>query len=96
MGKSKTSGIKKATHIVTICETLRQINDECQSDSKRDKKVRKLLADAIIMAKKMGGRLNFYADIYHKGEAWNKDLWKKNRRVYELRMLRGSNEYKVD
>lgn len=85
---------RRATHKLTICETLRQINDECQGDSKLEKKIRKNLDKAILMAKKMGARLQFYADHYHKGVPWGDDLWEENRRVYELRLLRESKEYK--
>jgi hypothetical protein len=83
-----------STHKITICETLRNINDLVQGDSKKDKKIRKLVVQASELAKKVGGRLKFYADIYHKGEPWDKDMWKENRKVYEKREMRKRNSYK--
>lgn len=84
----------RATHRLTICEILRQINDLCQD--KKDDEIRKLIATATDMAKRMNGRLDFYADYYHKGIPWDKDMWEKNRKVYELRRLRNKKDYKYE
>ncbi|MCP4651122.1 MAG: hypothetical protein GY853_13735 [PVC group bacterium] len=96
MGKSKTNGKKRATHKVTICEVLRLINDKCQQDSKVDKAIRGLLTTAIDMAKRMNARLDFYAHHYHEGIGWDYDMWKKNIKVHEKRMLRGKSGYRTD
>jgi hypothetical protein len=56
----------------TVCEVLREINDLVQSDSKRDKVIRKKLAEAEGMAKKMSLKLLEYnQDVF-------KDYWKEN------------------
>jgi len=75
----------KSIHKITICETLRQIRDICQSGSDNDKKVRILLTKATNMAKKMNARLVFYAEYYHTEEPWDKDMWKKNRKKKRIR-----------
>jgi len=86
----------RATRKITICETLRTINDRCQGDTKKDVTIRKLLSSAVVMAKKMNARLDFYAHHYHDGIVWDRDMWKKNLKVHESRMLRGERGYKTD
>lgn len=46
-----------ASHLRTICEVLREINDMHQVDTDHDKKTRKKLREAQIMAKKMSNKL---------------------------------------
>lgn len=96
MEKSKIIGKRRVTHKVTICEVLREINDKCQRDSKEDKAIRKLLSNAIEMAKRMNARLDFYAHHYHEGIEWDYDMWKKNIKVHEKKTLRGKRGYRTD
>jgi len=56
----------------TVCEVLREINDEHQGDTDHDKMIRNKLALAEIMAKKMSRKLLEYNKDVYKG--W----WERN------------------
>jgi hypothetical protein len=73
---------------LTICEVLRQINDLCQGDSPRDNLIRKKLATAEIMAKKMIHKLLQY------NKDFEKDWWAKNP-DYEETLIRELKTYKI-
>lgn len=73
---------------LTICEVLRQINDHCQSDSPKDNFIRKRLATAEIMAKKMIHKLLEY------NKDFEKDWWAKNP-DYEKTLIRELKSYKI-
>ena len=77
----------------TICEVLRKINDEAQSDSPQDKKIRKLLVEAEIMAKKMSLTLIAYKRTVTGVEFYN---WEeKNPTAEEDLQRRISELYKI-
>ena len=50
--------MRTANRHLTPCEALRQINDLCQSDSDKDKKIRYLAAKFEKLAKKLGREVN--------------------------------------
>lgn len=70
---------------LTICEYLRMICDLCQSDSDKDKQIRKHLSIAEDMAKRMSKKLLSYNKKVFKG--W----WEKNK-DYEKDLERRLNE----
>ena len=51
---------------LTPCELLRDINDLCQGDSKKDKRIRELLGACEKQSKRLGQEVNKY----------NRDIWK--------------------
>jgi len=65
--RRKTHGFRRSIGKTTICELLRLINDECQADVAKDEKIRLLLADAMVFAKKMNSKLTEYKRNYDKG-----------------------------
>ena len=73
---------------VTICEVLRRINDKNQGDSKQAVKVRKLVLQAVTMAKKMQNKLLEYKKDY------DKDWWKANPNYEKDLKRRSENGYK--
>ena len=74
--------MRDASNARTICEVLREINDICQGNDKRDKAIRKKLAEAERMAKKMSYKLleynrEIFVDYWEENKDKEKDL--KNR-----------------
>jgi len=67
----KPKGFRRTMGMVTVCETLRRVNDMCQTDSEKDIKIRKLLFEAMTYAKKMNAKLTEYK------HDWDKKWWKK-------------------
>ena len=64
--RKKTHGFHRSVGKTTICERLRQINDLCQGDTETEIKIRKLLADIMLYAKKMNATLTEYKRDYDK------------------------------
>ena len=64
--------MRTASRFLTPCEALRQINDLCQSNSKKDKEIRYLLAKFEKMAKKLAREVN-----KRPGEKINDSWWEK-------------------
>lgn len=56
----------------TICEVLRVINDHHQENTEHDEFIRKLLAEAEAMAKRMSYKMKEY------NEHWDKGWWEAN------------------
>jgi hypothetical protein len=56
-----------ASHLRTICEVLREINDLHQSNSEHDKNVRQKLLEAQLMAKRMSNKLLDYKNEVFEG-----------------------------
>lgn len=52
--------MRNASHLRTLCEVLREINDLHQGDTEHDREVRRKLTEAEGMAKKMAFRLLDY------------------------------------
>jgi len=50
--------MRSSNRFMTPCEALRQINDLCQSDSDKDKQIRKLLSSFEKMAKMLSREIN--------------------------------------
>jgi hypothetical protein len=50
--------MRTASKWVTLCEVIRRINDQVQTDSEKDKKIRILCADALRKAKKVAKELS--------------------------------------
>jgi len=76
----------------TICEVLREINDLAQNDTEQDIKIRKLLAEAFHMAKKMGHKLYEYNKKFDRG-------WWTKHSEYEKKLLndlRANKLYKTE
>ena len=63
----KPQGFRRALDKGTICETLRMVNDLCQTDSEDDVRSRTLLFTAMTYAKKMNAKLTKYKHDYDKG-----------------------------
>jgi hypothetical protein len=61
-----------ASHLRTICEVLREINDLHQGTSEHDKNVRQKLLEAQLMAKRMSNKL-----LDYKNEVFT-DWWDDN------------------
>lgn len=76
----------------TLCEVLREINDNSQDDSLKDKKTRRLLAEAVDMAKRMARKLVEYNKEYDKGW-WDKNPDYKNQMKHALRSAK---DYKAE
>jgi hypothetical protein len=74
----------------TICEVLREVNDLHQGVSKHDAAVRKLLAEAEGMAKKMSAKLMQYNKKIFK------DWWDDNPDYEKDMAARLGEYYKVD
>jgi len=73
----------------TVCEVLREINDLVQKDSKRDKVIRKKLAEAEKMAKRMSLKLewynkNFIQEEFEKNEDAEKDYKRRKKKDYKM------------
>jgi len=64
--------MRNASHKITVCEILRDINDLHQGDDEHDKRVRELLFTAEKMAKKMDQKLFEY------NKKWDEEFWKEN------------------
>jgi len=77
--------IRGASKQRTICEVLREINDLHQGGSAVDKEVRRLLAEAEDMGKRMSKKLKEYNKEVYRG--W----WDKNP-DYEKDLDRRMNE----
>jgi hypothetical protein len=82
----RTSLTTSVSHILGICEHLRYIYDSVFEikDEALKEKITEQLVDALIMGKKMGGRLSYYHKKYndqsgHKGVNINM-LGRNNRR----------------
>ena len=78
----------------TICEVLREINDIMQPDPKRGdtparKKIRGLLAEAEVMAKKMSRKL------WDNNKKWDAGFWERNPDVAEDMKRRLNKRYCV-
>ena len=69
--ESKKNYSRRSVGKTTICETLRMILDECQTDSEKDTKIRALLTESVRYAKKMNAKLTEYKKDY------DKDWWKR-------------------
>jgi len=50
--------MQTASQYMTPCEVLRQINDLCQGNDEKDKKIRELVAKFEIMAKRLAHEVN--------------------------------------
>jgi len=74
----------------TVCELLRMILDECQTDSEKDTKIRGLLTECVRYAKKMNAKLTEYKRDYDAG--WWKRLPKEEKK--RLNKIRTSVGYK--
>lgn len=85
------SGLKSSTHLRTICEVLREMNDLVQENNDKDIKIRELIVEAFGMGKRMAKKLYEYNKIA------DADWWEKNpecnRRIKE-ELRRGLN-YKI-
>jgi hypothetical protein len=71
-----------ASHLRTICEVLREINDMHQGCSGHDKSTRKKLREAQLMAKKMSNKLldynkEIFSDWWEDNPDYEKDLRKR-------------------
>lgn len=71
----------------TLCEVLREINDIHQSQTDKDKKTRKLLAEAEQMGKRMSAKLKDYnkevfKDWWQKNKDYEKDFEKRMKENY--------------
>lgn len=65
--------MRKYSSQITICETIRRINDLCQGDTERDSHIRDLCATAEYMAKRMQQKL-----IEYKGDFTKDGFFKPN------------------
>jgi hypothetical protein len=73
---------------LTLCETIRIINDHFQGDDERSKEIRDLLCLCLYMAKRMARKLREY------NEHWDADwLWANNIADKEA-LIRAEREYK--
>jgi len=76
----------------SICEVIRQVNDICQSNSDKDREVRRLLEIAEGMGKVM------FARMLEMGKELGKDVWieweKNHKDQSELVKMRNSESYK--
>jgi len=82
--------MRGASHRITICDTIRKINDLHQTDSELDLKTRKLCTIAEKMGKRMDAKLREYSMKY------DKDWWKKNPRYKEDVERRLDPNYRVE
>jgi len=73
---------------ITICEVLRRINDRNQGNSGKEVEIRKLIFQAVEMAKRMQYKLLEYKKDY------DKDWWKKNPDYEKDLKRRSENGYK--
>lgn len=72
---------------LSICETLREINDLFQGDTKKDRIVRKKLAEAEDKAKDMSIHLHKYEPEYYK-------KWQQNVNANSDDVFRSRETYK--
>ena len=79
--------MRTASKLRTICEVLREINDLFQGNSKDEVLVRKKLAEAEKMAKRMQGKLVEYSKEKHK------DWWERNPNYAKALKRRTSSAY---
>jgi len=82
--RKKIQGFRRVANQVTICELLRLANDECQSDSEKDVRIRELLFQAMFYAKKMTAKLTSYKKYYDKGW-WEKQTPEEKKRLNKIR-----------
>jgi len=73
-----------------ICEVLRKINDNAQSDTENHLKIRQLAAIATSMARRMSLKL------YEYNKEWDKDWWDKNPDYEKEFLKRTAPDYKVE
>jgi CRISPR/Cas system CMR subunit Cmr4 (Cas7 group RAMP superfamily) len=50
--------MRTASRWVTLCEVIRRINDQVQTDSEKDRQIRVLCAEALRKAKKVAKELS--------------------------------------
>jgi len=80
---------KRVSHRRTICEVLRELNDNFQENSDHDKDVRKRLLEIMVMAKRMQYKL---LDYNKKG---NRDWWAENKNYEKALKKRMRKSYLV-
>ena len=76
----------------TPCELIREINDLCQGDSKKDKDIRALCGAAEKMTKRIALELHRYSKEIWKDEKW----WKPNIAWKAKGKRRSRSNYKYD
>jgi hypothetical protein len=79
--------MRDASHKITICEILRDINDLHQSNEEHDKRVRRLLFTAEKMAKKMSFKLleynqEIFVDWWKDNQEYEKKLKQRLKKSY--------------
>lgn len=77
--------MRGTSHRITICEHIREVNDEHQTDNPHDIRIRKICCVMEDMAKRMDKKLRENNKNYDKG--W----WEKNK-DYEADLIRRENE----
>jgi len=85
--------MKHANKKRTICEVLRKANDLVQGDTHEEKQIRKLLAEAEIMAKKITTKLIEYKIM--AGENGWIEWDEENREYLENMITRMKEGYKI-
>lgn len=82
--------MKTASRYMTPCEVLRQINDLCQDDNEKDRRIRGLLSKFEILAKKLACEVN-----KRPGPIISDAWWEKNTLDWrELGKMRMDSLYK--
>lgn len=77
---------------LTPCEVIRDINDLCQDDSTKDKRIRELCGVAEKMAKRLAEELHKYSKEIWKDERW----WPINKNWRRKGKKRTRDSYKYD
>ena len=86
-------GMRQASRDRTICEVIRKVNDQAQSESENDVEIRQLCIELEIMAKKMALKL-----IQYKREVEGKGFyrWEEKNPTAEADLERRISElYKI-
>jgi len=86
--RKKTPAGRRSIGKTTICETLRMVCDLCQTDSDKDVKIRKLLSEATLFAKKMNAKLTEYKRDYDK-DWWVRLPKEEKKRLNKIRLDSG-------
>ena len=86
--RKKIPDFRRSIGKTTICERIRMVNDLCQSDSETDAKIRKLLRDITLYAKKMNSKLTEYKRDYDK-DWWVRLPKEEKERLNKIRQEAG-------
>ena len=77
---------------LTPCELIREINDLCQGDTKKEERIRELCGAAEKMTKRIAQELHKYSKEIWKDEQW----WKPNIAWKQKGKRRVKDDYKYN